>query len=261
MGLVDFAKRQMRAAQDWSTPQRVVFHHVPKCGGTSVGRALRKRYILSQATVKPEESFRAFEIYTGRTDREDMLRDVVALRTQMMLYLMADDVRCVSLHVPFSPLARDAFGDTYKFITILRDPVARFISHYGWSYARDGAHARIEEPLDDFLDTPRAKRLGASYANYFAGLPLGSDITSDAAVQSAIANLNAFDVVGQLEDLPGFVSGIKKELGVSLRIGHENRDGQVRKAHAIEITDAHRSRITELCAPDIAIWQAVTGRT
>lgn len=261
MGLIDFAKQRVRGLQDWSTPQRVVFHHVPKCGGTSVGRALRKRYILSQATVKPEESFRAFEIYTGRTDRVDMLRDVVALRTQMMLYLMAEDVRCVSLHVPYTPLARAAFGDQYKFITILRDPVARFISHYRWSYARDGAHARIEEPLDAFLETPRARRLGASYANYFAGLPVGEDITTPAAVEAAIANLKAFDVVGEIEDLGGFGDQIKEQLGVRLRVGHENRAGAARKAHDIDITADQRAQITTLCAPDIAIWQAVTGRT
>lgn len=259
MGLVDFAKRQLNTAQDWATPQRVVFHHVPKCGGTSVGRALRKRYLLSQATVKPEQSFRAFEVYSGRSDREQMLLDVTALRVQMMLYLMADDVRCVSLHVPYAPQAREAYGDRYKFITILRDPVARFISQYQWSYARDGAHARIEEPLDAFLETPRARKVGAIYGEFFAGLPLGADFTNAEAVERAIANLQAFDVVGRLDDLPGFTGALRQKLGLTVKVGHENRKGQVRKTTKLDITPAQHARITEICAPDIAIWNAVAG--
>lgn len=259
MGLVDIAKRQVRAAQDRVTPQRVVFHHVPKCGGTSVGRALRKRYLFSQATVKPEESFRAFQIYSGRSDRDAMLRDVVALRMQMMLYLMADDVRCISLHVPYLPAARDHFGDRYKFITILRDPVDRFISQFHWSHGQPNAHARIDEPLDAFLATDRAKHMGAIYAEFFSGLPVGADFTTQKAVDMAIAELDRFDVVGRLDDLPGFRDQIKDALGVRLRVGHENRKGQARAPSGITVTPEQRQIIHQICAPDRAIWDAVMG--
>ena len=37
-------------------PDAVTFIHAPKCGGTSVGSALRARYIYSQATISLEES-------------------------------------------------------------------------------------------------------------------------------------------------------------------------------------------------------------
>jgi hypothetical protein len=70
MGRIDRLKALQPRVLDRLTPQRVVFHHVPKCGGTSVGRALRKRYLLSQATVTPEASFRAFEAFTGRSDAD-----------------------------------------------------------------------------------------------------------------------------------------------------------------------------------------------
>ena len=58
MGILDRAKSLRAEAVERLLPQKFVFHHVPKCGGTSVGRALRKRYLLSQATVTPESSFR-----------------------------------------------------------------------------------------------------------------------------------------------------------------------------------------------------------
>ncbi len=259
MGIVDTAKRQLKALQDRTIPQRVVFHHVPKCGGTSAGRALRKRYVLSQATVKPEESFRAFEMFTGRTDREAMLVDVLDLREQMMLYLLLDDVRCLSLHVRFSQAAHAAFADRYKFVTLLRDPVARFISHYNWSYQRPGAFGRIEEPLDAFLDTDRARLMGATYGEYFSGLPVGSDFTSASAVDAAVANLSRMDVVGRLDDLQAFEDDLRNALGVRIKLGHENRKGTIRPAHQTEVTPELRARIEEICAPDIAIWTRVTG--
>jgi hypothetical protein len=238
-------------------PQRVVFHHVPKCGGTSVGRALRKRFILSQATVVPESSFRAFKAFTGRDDRERMLIDVLDLREQMLLYLLYEDVRCVSLHVRFSNAAFQEFHDRYKFVTILRDPVERFISHYHWSYGKAHAHGRIDETFGAFLDTERARRLGASYVEYFAGLQKDSDLTTPEAIAAAIGNLGRMDVVGRLDDLPGFQAELRAALGVGIKVGHENKARRPRSESPIDITPELAERVRSLCAPDIAVWQAV----
>lgn len=261
MGIVDRAKSIRTGVVDRLLPQRFVFHHVPKCGGTSVGRALRKRYILSQATVTPESSFRAFEAFTGRSDRDAMLVDVLDLREQMLLYHMFEDVRGISLHVRFSQVAWDRFSDSYKFVTILRDPVARFLSHYNWSYDKPHAHARIEEEFETFLDTERARRLGATFVEYYCGLPSDTDIRSDAAIAAAIANLDRFAVVGDLADLPTFERDIREALGVRVRIAHENRASAGRKfVRASELDAATMDKVRALCAPDIAVWDAVKCR-
>jgi hypothetical protein len=259
MGRIDRLKALQPRVLDRLTPQRVVFHHVPKCGGTSVGRALRKRYLLSQATVTPEASFRAFEAFTGRSDREAMLVDVLDLREQMLLYLLYEDVRCVSLHVRFSAAAHARFADRYKFVTILREPVARFISHFFWSHGKPQAFGRIEEPFAEFLETERARRLGATYVEFYSGLPRQADITAPDAVAAAIANLGRFDVVGRLDDLAGFEAGLQRALGLRLRIGHENRMRQPRERADAVVTPELRARVAALCAPDIAVWEAVTG--
>lgn len=259
MGIVDQAKQTLSAVNDKVMPQRVVYHHVPKCGGTSVGRALRKRFLLSQGTVVPEASYRAFEAFTGREDRQQMLVDVLDLREQMMMYLMFEDVRCVSLHVRFSDTAYDLFKERYKFVTILREPVSRFVSHYFWSYGKPHAHARIEEEFPAFLETDRAKRLGATYSEYFCGLPKDEDITSDKAVAAAIANLKRMDVVGRLDDLPDFERQLKEQLKVRVRIGHENKMKQPKSKKRDIVTPELMEKVKELCAPDIAIWEALHG--
>ncbi len=243
-------------AMDALIPQRFVFHHVPKCGGTSVGRALRKRYILSQATVTPESSFRAFEAFTGRTDYEQMMIDVLDLREQMMLYHLYQDVRCISLHVRFSEAAYENFHSKYKFITMLRDPVQRFISHYHWSYGKKNAFAQIDQDFESFLDTPRAARLGANLVMYFCGLRKEDSITSDKAIGAAIQNLTKFSVIGDISDVSGFEHALKTELGVTVRIGHENK-GKPASRQQLEMTNPKlRTKIEALCAPDIAVWNA-----
>lgn len=255
--LLDLAKQVQHGVVDRLLPQRFVFHHVPKCGGTSVGRAFRKRYLLSQATVSPESSFRAYEAFTQRDDREGLLVDVLDLREQMLLYLLFSDIRCVSAHVRFSNAVFSQFSGRYKFVTILREPVSRFVSHYNWSRDRRGAHAEITTDFDAFLESERARRMGAIYCEYFAGLPKDSDVRSDAAIEHAIDNLGQFDVVGRLDDLGAFAEAIRTNLGFRVRIGHENRDPTRGTGIRLSaLSAAQRAQVEELCAPDLAIWEA-----
>lgn len=260
MSVVDILKRGHRYAIGVLSPPPVVFHHVPKCGGTSVGRALRRRYILSQQTVLPEESFRAFETFTGRRDREQMLIDALDLRDQILLCHVFCDVHCVSAHVRFSNSAYNRFKDRYRFITLLREPVPRFISHYFWGHDQPQAHARIEEDFEAFLGTARAKRLGATYVEYFCGLPKGADITGSEAIEAAKNNLKLFDVVGRLDDLPAFEGNLKQLLGAHVRIGYENKAKQLATVRKSTVTPELRRRVEELCAPDLAIWQSATQK-
>jgi len=259
MNMVDTAKSVRHFVASRTSGHPVVFHHVPKCGGTSVGRALRKRYLFSQTTIIPESSYRAFAAFTGRNDRQQLLIDVLDLREQMLLYWLYEDVKCISAHVRFSQTAYDLFSENYKFITVLREPVARFISHYFWSHNRSGAHARIEEDFAAFLQTDRAARLGATYVEYFCGLGKDADLRSSDTISTAIKNLRNFDVVGRLDDLEKFKSDLRNHLGIALSIGHENQMRQPRALKADVVTSELRQKVEQLCAPDLTVWNAVAG--
>lgn len=262
MGLADALKSAHRKTVDLVCGEPVVFHHVPKCGGTSVGRALRMRYLPSQTTIDPEASFRAVTAIHPDASWTEQMTAVRGVREQMLLYHLHQEVRCVAGHVAFSEPAFDRYHDQYKFITILREPVSRFISNYFWSHGRyqrlgrEGAHAGIPEEFDAFLETGHARLLGASFVDFYCGMPVGSDFTSPLAVERAMENLNCFDVVGFLDDLPAFEAQLKQTLGVRIRIGHENKGREQTGARESVVTDAHLERIQKLCAPDIAVWQA-----
>lgn len=264
MGLVDFGRRWHGRLTDRLAKQRVVFHHVPKCGGTSVGRALRLRYLISQDTVLPEESFKALALAKPELDHAALWQDVRNLREQMFHYLLYRDVRCVSAHVRFSNQAFESFSDQYKFVTILRDPVERYLSHYYYShnaYKKGGAeasHGVISTSLEEFVASPRGRENGAMYAEYFSGLGADADYTSDEAVERAKANLDRMDLVGFLDHVDDFAQGLSSLLNVRLRVGHENKAAA--RASRSELPPELLNKITEICTPDQAIYDHVRNK-
>lgn len=234
--------------------QRIVFHHIPKCGGTSVARTLRRSYILSQATVKPEETVKAFNTWQD-AGREGAIGRVADLSELMLLYLLYCDVRCVAAHIPFSDVAFQTFSGRYAFVTVLREPVERFISNYYWSNSRPADQRRIDQPFEDFLETPEAVRLGSTYVRYFSGNP-GRETFTSADTQAAIANLRRLDCVGFLDDIGSFESGLHRLTGRRVNVGNENVRGTSDKRLAI-MSGALRDKVLEVCAADRQVWDSV----
>ena len=252
MSAVDAGKRLYQRAVDILCPRPILFHHVPKCGGTSVARAMRRSYLLSQATVKPNESRNALASMQGRGERLGFaLHD---LREAMLLYLLHDNVRCIAAHVPFSESAFAEFADRYAFVTILRDPVDRFLSHYRWSQ-RPERPASSPETLEEFVARDRERQTGATYVRYFCGDPGAQQFTT-ADVDSAIRNLRRLNSVGFLDDLPSFEQKLSTLAGRRLRIGKEN----VGKAPAVGKTALDgplHDAVLKACTRDREVWDAV----
>jgi hypothetical protein len=253
MSMVELGKSLHRRATDLLCGRRLVFHHVPKCGGTSVGRALRSSYLLSQGTVTPEESLKAFAA-ANRGEETTAIGDVFQLREMMLLYMLYSDVRCISAHIPFSNAAFSRFEKNYAFVTLLRDPVDRFISNYLWSHKRKDAEGHVPESFEDFLATPRASQMGSVYLRYFSGESTGR--LHPRQISSAINNLHRMSFVGFLDDIPHFEAGLRTLTGKRLRIGKENvgRTGGRRE----EIMSGPlRDKVLAACEPDREIWEAV----
>ena len=253
MSLIDFGKSLQQRAVDFHSGKRIVFHHVPKCGGTSVGRALRRAYLLSQGTVTPDASMKAFEaVRQGRPHLASA--DVSELREMMLLYMLYSDTRCVSAHIPFSDAAYRQFADRYLFVTLLRDPIDRFISNYYWSHQHPGGVGHIAESLEDFLATPRARHLGSTYVRYFCGEP-AADFTEQ-HVAAAIANLRRMDCVGFLDEVGAFAAALRRLTGKRIAVGRENVRNTGGKRDAI-LAGPLGQQVRDACRFDSEIWDAV----
>lgn len=235
---------------------RVVFHHVPKCGGTSVNQALRMCYLTSYSSIRTVlPIYRAMELLYPDSAPEETTYKTSDFREQLLLMYLFADRRCISGHVRFSKKAQEKFKDTYKFITTLRNPVSLYISTYFWNATSPQSKWKIDQGIEAFLDTPRARDFGSHYADYFSGLPPRTDPTSRASIEAAKENLRKFAVVGMVEDMAGFERQLRRELGTRIRIGHQNKARVSDGARSQAVTPEIKRKIEDLCAANLEIYE------
>jgi hypothetical protein len=233
---------------------RVVFHHVPKCGGTSVSRALHFWYPLSYAAFPSEPTFRALEALHADRDKTWIRNKVLEFREKQLLCYLFDDIRCITGHVPFCETAYELFKERYNFITTLREPLSLIVSQFFSAATSSTDRWRFDKNIEAFLETPRAARVGTVYAHYFSGLAPDCDPQSRAAIERAKANLGRFTVVGLVDNMAGFERRLHETIGIRLRIGHLNK-ARVGNAQRVQVVtdDIHR-KIEALSAVNIEIY-------
>ena len=237
----------------------VVFIHTPKCGGSSVERALQNYYRYSNERIFPIQSRAAAGVFAETDDYAAMDAEAFQLRKRLMAYAMERGVKCLTGHTPYDPALKRRFADTHKFVTVLRDPVKRFCSNYRFGYRSGMAH-QITEEIEDFVKTPKGVHFGRMYAAYYSGLDLREDLTSEEAIELAVKNLTSMDLVGFLDTMDDFQKQLRDTLGANLKIGHVNRTSDRATAWNGEFTPDQMRLIEEACAPDIEIFKRARQR-
>jgi hypothetical protein len=248
-------KRLESRVSDLICGNPVVFHHVPKCGGTSVTRALMFRYPTSFVSMKAAMPlYNALETLHPDESAEQVAVRSDELRERLLLLHLFRGVRCIWGHVRYSPAAHRLFSDKYRFITTLREPVSFYVSTLFWNTTARHERWKIDEDIESFLETPRARVFGSLYSAFFAGLPPKTDATAPASVEAAKANLRGFSVVGLVEDMAGFERQLRQALNVRLSIGRHNVARVSSSERSRAVTPAVRRKIEELCAVNTEIY-------
>lgn len=244
-----------RRVSDLVCGNRVVFHHLPKCGGTSVYRAIRLFYTTSYSYVDLSATYRAIEALNPHIPSDEVMFKTVDFREEQFLMYLFMDRRLVAGPIPFSNDAHRLFADRYKFITTLRDPVSLFFSTYFWNVTSPEPRWKIEHDIEAFLETPRAKVFGYSYSSFFNGLAPQADPTARESIEAAKQNLRKFSVVGIVEDMATFERRLRASLGVRIRIGHKNKGARTSEDDRSKaVTPAVKRKIEELSAINREIY-------
>ena len=233
-----------------------VFMHMPKCGGTSISEAMYATVPLGRgvAVIDAVSTRRAAAIYEfGRDDpllcHEDQPHGdkVFELRERLMLQHMTWGSWLIHGHVLYSEKADAHFGEKYRYVTLLRDPVSRMISNY-----RMAVNAGVvPEDLEIYLDSAVARSHAQVYLRYLSGQTIVTDPDIPAKLALAQARLARFAVVGFLDDLPRFQQKYVDMFGVPLRIRSYNEG----KGTKPSLTSSQLDRIAVLTAPDQAIFE------
>lgn len=242
--------------------EKIVFLHIPKCGGNSIKDALRNAtltlrlwednsyvYISNASVVELEKILKKETSEAFSTPHDSILR----VSEYLLLYYMhmgLRNIQCITGHIPFSEIAYRNYGDKYAMVTLLRDPVDRWISEY---YYRK--HHKIGDPemgIEEYMTSPFGKAQGTQYVLYLGGRSNGNDHGSPEAVRRAKKNIENFAIIGFLDKLGDFVDRIQYRFGIRLNIG--NKNVTPKKQDREPISKAIRGQIENICERDYEIY-------
>ena len=220
------------------------------------------RVVRARVTLKPSPS-------TGDSASDDARRarilqaaeqlgiPVAELRDALLQYHLSNGrVRLVSGHFRWRPELREQFPDVV-FLTLLREPVAHFLSSYFFQREERGQRNPITEDLATHLQSERALSAATRFVTFFGGADTPAGAVAPAAIARARHELARLDLVGVLEDLPAFTAAYERRFDRALHIPHAHRGNLRPKAEREEVTPELRARIEELVAPNRAVYDFV----
>jgi hypothetical protein len=248
---------RMRRTFPGAAPKhRSVFFHMPKCGGTSLSEAMYATVPFSQrigvidaVSTRRAASMLHFDEDDAFKCHEDLDTGQLTfdLREGLFLQHMAWDTMLIHGHVLWSEKAEKHFADTYKYVTLLRDPMERMISNYRMTQ-RSGV---TDGDIDAYLESDVAKRHARVYLRYLAGRNDIAEEDVPAALELAKQRLSQFALVGFLEDTETFFKKYQDIFGVRVRMAKLNAAPN-RKP---DYTETQMQKFRDLCAPDFAIYE------
>lgn len=237
------------------------FLHVPKCGGTSVKLALLRTCPIQRRVgwLDVGASRRAVALLAEQSMDEFRYHEdgpnaaqIFAFRRALLAYFLERGAVLVTGHFLFDQPIFAHFRDRYRFVTTMRHPVERMISHY----TEELRNRYLVESFDAYLETKVAWRHATAHLRYFAGMPEVGHADVRVALATAKANLEAFSLIGFAEDMDRFGAGFRELFGCRLRIPHVRPARHYHDAVLPKPTveRATRRRLEEMCAGDIELY-------
>jgi hypothetical protein len=243
------------------TYPRVFFLHFEKCGGSTVAHAFRKQ--LKNFAYHDFSRFHTLFPEKSLSASSQLGRPVFEYRENLLHYFLSNEtLRFVGGHFQVSPDVLEAYQESWQFMTLLREPVSRWLSHYFYNRFKNRQHAAITVSIDEYLHTTRAQALGQDYINLLTGTgdyQEGKSLAQPSKdhIEKAKDVIDRFDVIGTLDHFEEFEQEVREDLEWPIRIGHENKSPVSEKKKEKEVSPAIREKIEDLCAPNKELYRHV----
>lgn len=239
--------------------RRICFSHVPKCGGSSIGRSLsRQMYSFWERRALPRFSI---NIRASERTARALGNPMVNVREEVLAYILSNsDHRMAGGHVACRPALVKAYSKEWQFVTVLRDPVQRWLSEFVYNTLKSSDWAKNSLPIKEYVESTTGQYVGATFLRYFSSMPDTDIHNSMDYVDEAEENLASFAVVGILEDLDRFSHDIHLRFGKRIRIPVSNQSPSNAMKSELLKDDALMNRIRELCEADSLLYQRIRER-
>ncbi|MDJ0662363.1 MAG: sulfotransferase family 2 domain-containing protein [Crocosphaera sp.] len=240
--------------------QKLIYIHIPKCGGVSLSKALKACYVtinIRDSNLYKLNSEACQKVAQTLEEKPLTVFDptVIKLRQELLLYGMSQpNVNYISGHFLFSNIAHEAFHDQYQFITMLRDPVKRWISEYFYNRYKSYGNAKTDLDIEAYINSEAGRSSGQVYSRFLCGLTDVEDYSSADIIDSTKKNLHKFSLVGCIEHLDRFLEQFSQKFGRQLKVGQWNRNPKSKSYQKSVITDDMIDHIRELCRSDLEIY-------
>ncbi len=232
---------------------KIIYHHIPKCGGTSVVTSLALTYyplrLLRHGRAGFEGTLNAkaasIAAAENNTDPLDFRRSL------LQYYVEKDKTPLISGHYPYNHQLSEAQKKEWTFITLLRDPVERWYSEYYWNRHKDHEYKKTELSFEEYLKSNEGQFNAQTFLHYFSNPEAPS-------IESAVATLKSMDVVGFLENLTHYKSQMKSTFGRAPLSLQRNKSParDIQEPRPDINSDFHRELLNDLAA-DIEIYQVM----
>jgi hypothetical protein len=231
---------------------QIVFPHVPKCAGNAVISSLRSAAFKGKLDI-------TFDPFDGAAC--NLLADSKSLpwwspaETIFAYKAISGNSNILTGHAPFYEQTRIKLPTQKQLITVLRNPVERWISNYVYDSYKPIELGGSISSIDEYINSGAAILGGNYYPVFFASANLHNISASD--VEHSIKFLKSFDLVGCTEKISVFYKGLGEICSVQIDSLEVNTSPKPGLADEIRNDVSIMGKIKKLCANDIRVYEEV----
>jgi hypothetical protein len=208
-------------------PVPLLFTHVPKCGGTTIDKNLRRTFRIS----KSSPDFETLRHINIKLFNQGSLAHLSKSATLLLLYAAEKGSTYLGGHFPIDTASLNHLKSSKNFscITILREPYSRLVSNYIYRKVRCWTLGYILPPSSTLVEKSFVDREKKEILDFYESdegkfqLSIYSKMFGSGSYENARETIKQYDIVGTLDRIDRFGENLSKLLGKKIKIQHLNK--------------------------------------